>query len=51
MRKRDTIFGILEGVQRQIQSIYCRNRVVSCKRGNRRLLVKNFKLKPIKKRG
>jgi len=49
MRERDTIFGILEGVQRQIQSIDCRNGVVSCKKGNRRLLVKDFKLKPIKR--
>jgi len=51
MRERNTIFGILEGVQRQIQSIDCRNRVFSCKGGNRRLLVKNFKLKSIKKGG
>jgi len=50
MRERDTIFGILEGVQRQIQSIDCRNRVVSCKKDNRGLLVKDFKLKPIKRR-
>ena len=29
----------------------CRNRVASYKRSNRRLLVKDFELKPIKERG
>jgi len=29
----------------------CRNRVVTYKRGDRRLLVKDFKLKPIKREG
>ena len=40
----------LEGLWEWTQSMDYRNRVVSCKRDNWRLLIKYFKSKPIKKR-
>ena len=44
-----TILGILERLWGRTQSIDCRIRVSTCKTGNRRLLDKVFKSKPIKR--
>ena len=51
MRERDIIPSTLKGLWRWTQLIDCRNRVALCKRDDRKLLVKDFKLKPIKRRG
>ena len=45
------VSGILEGLQKQTQSIDSRNRVASCKRDDRKLLDKNFESKSIKEGG
>ena len=49
MWKRNIISGALERLWRQTQSMDCKNRVSSYKRGDRRLLVKNFESKYIKR--
>ena len=48
---RNSISSILEGLQKQIQLINNKNSIASCKRGDRRLLDKNFELKSIKEGG
>ena len=50
MWKEDIIPGLLEGIWRWTQLMDSRNGVASCKRGDRRLLDKVFKLKPIKRK-
>ena len=45
----NTILGILERLWRRTQSMDSRVRVTTCKTGNRRLLDKVFKSKPIKR--
>ena len=47
----NSIFSILEGLWRWVWPIDYRNRVASCKRGNWKLLDKDFKLKSIKEEG
>ena len=51
MRTKNSIFGILKRIWEQTQSMDSWNRVASCKRGDWRLLVEDFKLKPIKEGG
>ena len=51
MRKRGTILGALEGLCGRTQSMDSGIRVVSYKTGDRRLLVKVFESKPIKRGG
>ena len=51
MRTGDAILGILEGLWGRTQSMDRGIRVTACKTGNRRLLDKVFKSKPIKREG
>ena len=50
IRTMNSIFSALEGLWRWTWPVDHRNRVALCKRGNWRLLNKNFKLKSIKER-
>ena len=51
MWKRNIIPSTLEGIQKWTWSIDSRNRVVSCKRDDWRLLDEDFESKPIKRGG
>jgi len=46
-----TILGSLEGIWEQGWSMNSRNRIITCYRGNSRLLDKAFEMKSIKERG
>jgi len=49
MRMGNAILGVLEGLWEQTQSMDSGIRVTTCKTGDRRLLVKVFEAKPIKR--
>ena len=51
MRMRNLVLGALEGLQGRAQSMDSGIRVTTYKTGNRRLLDKVFKSKPIKRGG
>jgi len=51
MRTGNAILGALEGLWGRTRSMDSRIRVATCKTGDRRLLDKVFKSKPIKRRG
>jgi len=51
MRTGNTVLGALERIRGRTRSMDSRNRVATCKTGDRRLLDKVFELKPIKREG
>ena len=51
MRTENSVLDALEGLWGQTQSMDSRIRIATCKTGNKRLLDKMFKSKPIKRGG